>query len=100
VSPLEIEEELRSYPEVVDCLAFGLPHPLYGSIPVAALVLRDACPDGAGIDMALQRVSVSCRQNLGMVAPRRLFVVAELPRGATGKPLRRVVRERFAREQY
>lgn len=98
VSPLEIEEELRGYPEVRECVAFGLPHPLYGAIPVAALVLRDGPSDQASIDLVLHRVSVRCRQNLGMVAPRRLCAMAELPRGATGKPLRRVLRERFAQE--
>ncbi|MGW2874605.1 class I adenylate-forming enzyme family protein, partial [Kitasatospora sp. NPDC001225] len=47
VSTLRIEAVLLGHPQVADAAALGLPHPVMGQVPVAAVVPR---PDGIDLD--------------------------------------------------
>jgi o-succinylbenzoate---CoA ligase len=88
VYPAEIERVLREHPSVLDAGVIGVPSESWGSRPVAAVVwLGD--PDRARLGL-LQH----CRQHLpGYKIPDRFLLVSEVPRSASGKLLRRALRE-------
>jgi acyl-CoA synthetase (AMP-forming)/AMP-acid ligase II len=83
IAPAEIEEVLRSHPDVEDAVAFAVPHPVLGEDVVAAVVLK---PSAEGTDpihrFAAERLS-------SFKLPQRLLVVPEIPKGPSGKVPRR-----------
>ena len=88
VAPIEVEEVLRRHPAVADAAVVGLPDVEWGQRVVAAVELR---PGAAVAETELQ---AWCRERLaGYKVPREIRVVAELPKTASGKVLRRLVRE-------
>ena len=93
ISPVEIEDALREAPEVEDCAGFGAPSPTYGAVPMAAVVLR---PDVADAAAAAERLRRLGRERMGHRSAKKIVVLEELPRGPSGKPLRRLLAERHA----
>lgn len=89
VYPQEIERVIREVPGVWDCAVVGWPDDRFGESPVAFVVAdRDS---GIGI---VDDVFDACRRQLGKVKqPSRVELIAELPRSATGKLLRRELRK-------
>ena len=89
----ELEEALLANPSVARAVAFGLPHPEKGEIPVAAVEVQ---PDSSSEEADLL---TWCRSKLAPYkAPRRIWILApgELPQNHSGKFLRRVLQERFS----
>ncbi|GAC1658144.1 MAG: acyl--CoA ligase [Candidatus Dormibacteraceae bacterium] len=84
IAPREIDEVLLQHPAVVEAVAFGMPHQAWGEEVGAAVVLRTPVPERELLDFARERLA-------DFKVPRRLFVVAEIPRTATGKIQRRGV---------
>ncbi len=92
VSPAEVESALLAHSAVAECAVVGLPDREWGAVVAAVIVPAGGCAvDGAALEAHL-------RERLaGYKLPRRFVLSAEpLPRTATGKLLRRVVRERLA----
>jgi benzoate-CoA ligase len=88
VSPTEVEARLLEHPDVVEVAVVGRPDQDGLDKPVAAVVLRP----GATLEEA--DLVEFCRAGLAAFKrPRRVVVVAELPRTATGKLQRFLVRE-------
>jgi acyl-CoA synthetase (AMP-forming)/AMP-acid ligase II len=90
ISPLEVEAALVAHPAVASAVAFAVPDPVLGEDVAAAVT---AAP-GAALDIdGLRRFAA------GRLAPdktpRRILVVAELPRTATGKLRRSGLAEAF-----
>lgn len=87
VFPSEIERVLCEHPDVVEAAVVGAPDDLRGEVPVAYVLLRA----GAEADeLALRNF---CRERLaGYKVPREIHVAADLPRGPTGKILKRALR--------
>jgi long-chain acyl-CoA synthetase len=86
VYPREIEEVLHEHPAIAEVAVIGLPHPDLGEEIGAAVTLKpgaSATPAGL-IAFAKERVAA-------YKYPRRLWLVDELPKGPTGKILRREV---------
>ena len=84
VYPSEVEDVLRQLPEIADAAAVGLPDGHGGENVVVAVVPAD----GAEIDATAVRAH--CRRHLaGYKVPKKVIVVAELPRSQIGKVLRR-----------
>ena len=81
IFPAEIERAAEGFRGVVECAAFPLRSAVHGDIPMLAAVTRD------GFDAAA--LLAECRAKLGLRAPRKVVVVAALPRNAAGKVLRR-----------
>jgi len=80
VSPLEIDAVLMDHPAVQQVVTFAMPHPKLGEEVAAAVVLRD----GAQADEAAIRAFCETRL-AGFKVPRRVVILAEIPKGATGK---------------
>ncbi|HUD94495.1 class I adenylate-forming enzyme family protein [Sphingobium sp.] len=90
VYPAEVEAVLRDHPAVLDCAVFGLPHPKWGEGVTAALELRP----GHSVDPA--EVIAFARKSLAAYKiPRRIETGISLPRTASGKVQRGMVRKHF-----
>ena len=90
IGPGEIEACLCAHPDVVMAAAVGVPDAMRGQVVKAFVTLREgAAREGlerALIEMVRARVSPH-------VAPRQVAFVAQLPMTATGKIMRRKLRE-------
>jgi len=90
VVPAELEAVLLSHPAVADAAVIGRPAGTDGEIPIGFVVLT--------ADVPLAEITAHVQKR---VAPykrlRALEAVAEIPRSATGKILRRVLRDREPR---
>jgi long-chain acyl-CoA synthetase len=88
VYPRIVEEVLYRHPAVQEAAVVGEPHELHGEIPVAYVALRD------GQEVGSAELRAFCRDNLGRhEVPRKVFFVADLPKNATGKILKRELRK-------
>lgn len=86
--PAEIEEILGTHPGVAEVAVVGVPDERLGEVGVAFVV---AAP-GAELDPAAI-VAWGRQAMANYKAPRRVFVVDELPRNASGKVLKYELRE-------
>jgi acyl-CoA synthetase (AMP-forming)/AMP-acid ligase II len=80
VSPLEVDGVLQEHPAVAQVVTFGVPHPKLGEEVAAAVVLKE----GASADPDSLRAYATERLAEFKV-PRRILILAEIPKGATGK---------------
>ena len=86
VYPREIEELLYGHPAVREAAVIGLPHDEFGEEIGAAVTLKD----GAATTETELREFVK-RQVAAYKYPRELWFVDELPKGPTGKILKREI---------
>jgi long-chain acyl-CoA synthetase len=86
VYPREIEEVIYEHPAVREAAVVGIPHPELGEEVGAAVALKD----GADADEADVREFVRS-QVAAYKYPRRVWFVDELPKGPTGKILKRAI---------
>jgi len=91
IYPVEIEEVIAAFPGVVETAVVGLPDEEWGERVAACVVFADGVP---GCEDALNR-HVRARLS-GAKIPRAWFFMSSLPRNATGKVLKRVLRETHA----
>ena len=89
VHPAEVEAALRELDEIGDACVFGVPHPSAGEAVMAAVVLR---PGAGATSPAALRGQLIGRLPPSHV-PRRIHVLADLPRNAMGKLQRNVLRD-------
>ncbi len=81
ISGVEIEKALAEHPAVLESSVVGTPDDRWGEVPRAFVVLRVDVPAPSADDL---RAHV--RQHLaGFKVPRDVVILAELPRGGTGK---------------
>jgi acyl-CoA synthetase (AMP-forming)/AMP-acid ligase II len=89
IAPREIDEVLLQHPAVGEAVAFGTPHEKWGEEVAAAVVLKGDASEKDLIAFARERLA-------DYKVPRRLFIVEQIPRTATGKIQRRSVASAFA----
>jgi fatty-acyl-CoA synthase len=87
ISSVEVEGALLRHPAVQEAAIVGLPHEKWGETPHAFLVLRD------GASATEQEIIAFAREHLAhFKAPRGVTFVSELPKTATGKIQKYVLR--------
>ena len=86
VYPREIEEVLYAHPAVAEAAVIGIPHDVLGEEVGAAIALTSGATatETELQDFVKQRVAA-------YKYPRHIWFVDELPKGATGKILRREI---------
>jgi len=91
IYPSDLEAVLRGHPAVADCAVVGVPSAEWGETPVAFVVVRAGHDDSAEAIRTWVNAQVGKTQRLS-----GLKLVAELPRSAIGKVLKRELREAWA----
>lgn len=86
VYPAEVENVVAAQPGVRECAVFGLPDEVWGEAVVAVV----SAEHGAELDPDALRHTVRLLLG-GVKTPKRIDVVAELPRNDNGKILKRVL---------
>ena len=87
ISSLEVEGVLLRHPAVVEAAIVGLPHEKWGEAPYAYVVLRD------GEQVSEEEIIAFARDRLAhFKAPHGVTFVTELPKTATGKIQKYVLR--------
>jgi long-chain acyl-CoA synthetase len=87
VYPAEVEDVLSAYPGVAEVAVVGVAHPHTGEAVKAYVVMRE------GSEADEEQLIAFCHDQLARYkCPTKVLFVAELPRGMTGKILRRVLR--------
>ncbi|MEJ7935281.1 AMP-binding protein [Sphingobium sp. AN558] len=90
VYPAEVEAVLRDHPAILDCAVFGLPHPKWGEGVTAALEIRPGHSVDPDDVIAFARKSLAAYK-----IPRRIETGVPLPRTASGKVQRALIRKHF-----
>lgn len=89
VFPREVDEVLYTHPKILDVATVGVPDKVYGEEVKAFVVLKP------GQTAAAQDIIDFCRSRLAdFKCPKSVQFVSSLPKGPTGKLLRRELRER------
>ena len=80
ISPLEVDGILSDHPAVGQCVTFAVPHAKLGEDVSAAVVLKEgqSATDREIRDFASQRLAP-------FKVPRKILILEEIPKGATGK---------------
>jgi long-chain acyl-CoA synthetase len=87
VYPVEIEEILYTHPEVAECAVIGLPDPVFGERVKAFVVRRSERLTADGL-------LAYCSERLAdYKTPGEIEFIGEMPKGPTGKILRRELRD-------
>ena len=92
IGPMEVESALLEHPAVQESAAVGKPDPERGEIVKAFVVLKPDRPGSPQLAAELQEHVK--RSTAPYKYPREIEFVAELPKNASGKLLRRVLRGR------
>jgi fatty-acyl-CoA synthase len=88
ISSVEVEGVLLRHPAVQEAAIVGIPHPRWGEAPFAFIVLK------AGAEAAPEDLIAFTRERLAhFKAPHGVAFVAELPKTATGKIQKYVLRK-------
>ncbi len=89
IYPAEIENVLRAHPALLDAAVVGVEDAAWGQTPMAYCVVREL--GGVSAD----ELKMFCAERLARYKiPTRFVFVENLPRNASGKLLRNVLRER------
>ena len=91
VPPAELEALLLTHPLIADAAVIGLPDDDAGEIPAAYVVLKPGQEATAADIMAFVAEKVASYKQI-----RRLTFVDAIPKSASGKILRRVLRDQAA----
>ena len=96
IYPREIEEELMKLDFVKAAAVIGIADPKSGEVPIAYLELEEELktkPTEADVKKALKA------QLANFKLPKTVHFVDELPKTATGKVLKRVLKEEYAKQE-
>lgn len=92
VWPAEIEHYLYQITGIKEVAVYATPDPLKGEAVRVAAVLQDGSP------LSADDIIAWCREKLAAYkTPQRVDIIKELPKSATGKILKRVLREQAAK---
>ena len=90
IYPREIDELLYQHPAVAAAATIGVPDPLYGEEVAAFIVLKN------GTEVTEEEVISYCKSKLAdYKCPKTVRFVKDIPKGPTGKLLKRELAKRF-----
>jgi fatty-acyl-CoA synthase len=90
ISSIEIEKVIAAHPAVYECAVIGVPHEKWGETPKAIVALKP------GLAATEDDIRCHVREHLaGFKVPASVDFCQELPKGATGKILKRVLRDPY-----
>lgn len=91
ISCIEVEDAIYAHPCIAEASVFGLPHELYGEVPVAVYLAKDDCPVSADELRAFLVQHIA-----GFKVPVKFWEVhEELPRLGTEKVDKRTLKQRY-----
>jgi len=91
IAPAEVEEVLYRHPAVAEAAVIGIPHELWGEVPMAVVALKP------GRQATAEELLRFCEHFLARYkVPKSVAFVDALPRNAAGKVVKRVLREQYA----
>jgi len=94
VYPAEIEEVLSKHPAVGEVTVFGVPHPSWGEEVKALVILKE------GAAATEKELLDYCKDSLaGFKRPKTIEFRDDFPRTATGKVLKRILKEPYWKGQ-
>ena len=94
LSTTEIESALVSHPAVAEAAVVGASDDTTGQAPVAFVILRGSSESVLGDTDPQQALRDHVAKEIGAIAkPKRVLVVAELPKTRSGKIMRRLLRD-------
>jgi acyl-CoA synthetase (AMP-forming)/AMP-acid ligase II len=80
ISPREVDEVLMDHPAIQQCVTFAMPHPKLGEEVAAAVVLKE------GMTADEKDIRTFTALHLAdFKVPRKVLILDEIPKGATGK---------------
>ncbi|WP_052546676.1 long-chain fatty acid--CoA ligase [Enhygromyxa salina] len=91
ISSVALENALMGHPDIAEAAVIAVPHPKWSERPIAVVVAKD----GKQIDEAALTAYLAARFEKWWL-PDAYVVRDEIPRGATGKFLKRTLREQYA----
>jgi len=91
-----IEDELAAHPKIADVAVVGVPDAAAGERVCACVVLR---PDASALTLAELRTFMEGRGVMRQKIPEQLELVPELPRNATGKVRKDLLRQHLGSER-
>ena len=90
ISTPEVENVIAGHPGVLECAVVAAPHEIWGETPAALVVLKE------GQSLTSAELVAYCKAHLaGFKVPRVVEFLDSLPKGGTGKILKRDLKERF-----
>ena len=82
IFPDEVEAVLNQYPFIEESVVFEAPHPVYGALPVAKIVMKNSLKQALDVENLRQ----FCYQQLAPYkVPKEFICVDHLPKTASGK---------------
>jgi long-chain acyl-CoA synthetase len=94
IYPREIDEVLYQHPAVAAAATIGVPDPLYGEEVGAFVVLKD------GSNVNEEELITHCIERLAdFKCPKTIRLVSDIPKGPTGKLLKRELAKRLLESQ-
>ena len=88
IAPRPIEEAIRQLDGIAEVAVFGVPHPKTGEAIVACVSLKE------GVTLSEADIKAHCRQHLTPThQPDKISFMPELPKNATGKILKKVLKQ-------
>ncbi len=92
IYPKEVENALFEHPNVADAAVIGIPSDQWGESVLAFIATKD------GQEIPADEIIGFCRERLaGYKVPRAVECIAEIPRNASGKVLKKDLREPYWR---
>jgi fatty-acyl-CoA synthase len=90
IASIEIETAVYSHPAVLECAVIAIPDEKWGEVPKALVVLKP------GQSLNEEELVAHCRTQLpGFKVPKSIEFFDALPKGGTGKILKKELREKY-----
>ena len=90
----EVEAALFANPDIIDAAVIGVPNEKYGEVVKACIVKKE------GSDLTEEDVINFCKDRIASYKkPQSIDFIDEVPRNASGKVLKKVLREPYWKDQ-